>query len=62
MSMNNKESKYDHLWDTEDSQENVRPCTTMCENMIIYETQKILRKAFKKNVPPCTIIYENTII
>ena len=55
-------SKHDQLWHTQDFKKNICPWAIMCQDMIIYETQKILRKFFEKNLPPCTIIYQNTIV
>ena len=44
--MYNNASKRDHLRDKEDFKKNVRPCTIIHKDTIIYETQKILRKLY----------------
>ena len=57
-SVYNNLSKHHHLWDAEDFTKNVRPCTIMHQNRIIYDTQNILRK----NICAVRIMDRNTII
>ena len=44
MSMYNNASNSDHLLDTEYFKKNEHSCSIMYQNMIIYETQEILRE------------------
>ena len=55
--MYNNASKRDHLRDKEDFKKNVRPCTIIHKDTIIYETED-----FKKIIRSCTILYQNRII